>query len=237
MLSTRELKFGCDPEVFLRDKWTKDFVSAFGLFPGTKKNPYPLDRGAVQVDGMALEFNIIPASTKEEFVRNIIAVKSQITEMVDKVGNNDLEIVYEPVANFDRDYFNYQPFEPKILGCDPDFDENGIEKTPPDGMQDRPFRTAAGHVHIGFTEGADPRSPMHFENCKRIAKAFKNYSGYVPVTAAERQRVQFYGKPGSFRPKSYGIELRSPSNLWIRTPEEISQMFDRTASKVKDVLQ
>ncbi len=228
------LKLGCDPELFLRDKYTQDFVSAHGLFPGTKSNPHAIDRGAVQVDGTALEFNIHPAETKEQFVRNITAVKAQINEMVRRVSD-DLEIVLLPVAKFYEMYFNLMPLESKILGCDPDFDENGVEKTPPEGMQDRPFRTAAGHIHIGWTEGQDPRGTDHFENCKRIAKNFKNVTGYAPVTPEERERCRFYGAPGSFRPKGYGVELRSPSNLWIKNVDGIETMYDRTIRKMKEL--
>ncbi len=45
-------------------------VTASGLvIPDTaKEKPFPVTNGAVQVDGMALEYNIDPASTVEEFV-------------------------------------------------------------------------------------------------------------------------------------------------------------------------
>lgn len=228
------IKYGCDPEVFLKDKITGDFVSAFGHFPGTKSNPFKVDKGAVQVDGMALEFNIDPAETEKEFVKNISDVLAQMNEMVrDKTP--DYEIVFEPFANFDRTYFIIQPFEPKVLGCDPDFDEYGTEKIPPDGLQDQPFRTAAGHVHIGWTEGQDPFSFEHFESCKKIASAFKKVEGYAPMTTAENARTRYYGMPGSFRPKPYGIELRSPSNLWVKTPEGRSKMFQNTCRKMMEL--
>ena len=61
---------GADPEVFVTDK-NNQFVSAFNMVPGDKAKPYPVPFGAVQVDGMALEFNIEPASTRQEFIHNI----------------------------------------------------------------------------------------------------------------------------------------------------------------------
>lgn len=221
------LKIGTDPELFLRDKVTKDFVSAYGNFPGTKQNPFPIEKGAVQVDGMALEFNITPATTVDEFDDNIAVVLTQLDEMVRKVSN-EIEIAFEPFAAFDPDYFSICDFESKILGCDPDFDEFGNEKTPPEGMQDRPFRTAAGHVHIGFTENQNPLAAEHFENCKVIARQFKNIKGYVPVTWSETERCKYYGAPPSFRPKTYGIELRSPSNLWVQNSKTRREMFITT---------
>jgi hypothetical protein len=228
------LRIGADPEVFLRDRSTRDFVSAHDIFPGTKKNPHKVDKGAVQVDGFAFEFNIDPAETEREFVTNIEVVLEQMREMIRNKAPN-LEMAFVPFAAFDPMYFMLQDLTPKILGCDPDFDEFGNEKVPPDGMQDRPFRTAAGHVHIGFTKDQDPFGTDHFENCKLIAREFKNVEGFLPITTDETRRTQYYGMPGSFRPKSYGVELRSPSNLWVETPEGRSKMFRTVYTKMMEL--
>lgn len=228
------LKLGADPEIFLRDRITKDFVSAYGLFPGTKSDPYPLEKGAVQVDGMALEYNIHPAETAEEWNTNHETVLRQLDEMVTKV-DPFIEMVFTPVFHIDPLYFALQPLEAKILGCDPDFGEDGKEKIPPEGMQDLPFRTAAGHIHIGITEGEDVKSEKHFNNCLSIAKAFRNVQGFVPVTTEERERARFYGAPPSFRPKHYGPELRSPSNLWVASKEGRMRMFNNVVSKMRDL--
>jgi hypothetical protein len=64
-----EFKIGADPEFFLRDKATGKFVSAHGLIPGTKRQPMKVDKGAVQVDGMALEFNIDPVTNLDSSVK------------------------------------------------------------------------------------------------------------------------------------------------------------------------
>lgn len=228
------LRIGCDPELFLRDKITKDFVSAYGKFPGTKRNPFPVEKGAVQVDGMALEFNIEPATTVEEFDGNIQTVLNQIEIMVNDVSP-DLEIAFEPFAAFDPEYFSICDFDSKILGCDPDFDEYGNEKIPPEGMQDHPFRTAAGHVHVGWTQNQNPLAKDHFENCKLVAKQFKTIKGYVPITSSEARRCQFYGAPPSFRPKPYGIELRSPSNLWVENSQSRRDMFITTYKTMMEI--
>lgn len=225
---------GCDPEVFLRNKKSKAYQSAHGIFPGTKSAPFKIERGAVQVDGMALEFNIDPVDNEKDFIQNLDIVLAQLNDMV-RTNAPECEIAFEPYAAFDPIDFMLVPFEAKLLGCEPDFDEYGTEKTPPDGVQDQPFRTAAGHYHIGFTKNQEPREKAHFDKCIAIAKAFKTVDGFVPVTDNEKKRTALYGKPTSFRPKSYGVELRSPSNRWVETREGRSRMFNTVQKKMQEL--
>ncbi len=65
-----EVLVGADPEVFVKDASGQN-VSGHGMVPGTKKKPHPVRSGAGQVDGTALEFNIEPSKTEEEFVSRI----------------------------------------------------------------------------------------------------------------------------------------------------------------------
>jgi hypothetical protein len=51
-----QVSVGADPEVFVRNAEGEP-VPACGLIPGTKAEPHRVDSGAVQVDGLALEFN------------------------------------------------------------------------------------------------------------------------------------------------------------------------------------
>jgi len=218
-----KFKLGSDPEAFLHDGF--EFVSAYGRFPGTKKEPHKVNKGAVQVDGMALEFNIDPAESAEEFADNIETVKEQMVKMVEEVDPR-INLVFTPFARFDKEYFTLQPLEGKILGCDPDYDGKGRQKVPDPSLQDRPFRTAAGHVHIGWTSGQNPFDPKHFEDCRYIASLFTNKKFFVANSTEERERTKYYGMPSSFRPKPYGVELRSPSNLWVRERKTQIEMYN-----------
>lgn len=220
------LKVGCDPEVFLFHPG-EGFISAHGLLPGTKKNPFKVDKGAVQVDGLAFEFNIDPAETAEEFDNNISTVLTQMKEMVHKISP-EIKLTFTAFANFDVSYFNNLPDESKILGCDPDFTIEGELNTPDPELQYRPFRTAAGHIHIGFVEDEeiDPYSRSHIEDCKFISQLFYRKNFFSPVREDELKRIKYYGSPGSFRPKKYGIELRSPSNRWVERKDFRIKMFN-----------
>src|SRR3546814_9684922 len=74
------MTFGCDPEVFILDEYGAP-VSPEDFLPGTKEEPYKVNKGAVQVDGMAGEFNIDPAHTFDEFDDNIVRSEEHTSEL------------------------------------------------------------------------------------------------------------------------------------------------------------
>lgn len=224
-----QIKFGCDPEIFLARK-DGQIISAAGLFPGTKKEPFKIDKGAVQVDGCALEFNIDPVETEDQFFTNIHAVMSQMTEMISKV-DKDLNIHITPVAHFDKEVWEKIEPDAKILGCDPDYNVQGtVNPNPGDQLLNTPLRTGSGHIHIGWSEGEDPSDAAHFEDCRYIAQRMNQhihpyFGSNQKEKNLEQQRFRYYGGNGAFRPKPYGVELRSPSNFWIRSEQSIKTTF------------
>lgn len=232
------IKLGCDPEGFLFDG-NNEALPAYGYVPGDKHDPYRLDGGAVQVDGMAIEFNIDPVDNEDDFVKNISKVTAQITEMVRNV-DKDISIRWVPVAKFRPTIWNIAPEQAKMLGCDPDFNIKGqVNSNPTHKLEGNPLRTAAGHIHIGFRDELleDPMEDSHFQMCLSIAQGFHdgNIPSYMPQTLDEEERLQYYGHNGSFRPKKYGVELRAPSNVWVRTEEAQRTIFRDTRGKFREL--
>lgn len=215
-----EVLVGADPEFFLK----KDgkFVSAYGIIPGTKKNPHKVEGGAVQVDGMAIEFNINPASTAEEFVENINLVLGELRKMVPE----EYEFCFEPVADFGQEYIDAQPEEARELGCDPDFNVyTGRYNDAPDGNLG--FRTAAGHIHVGWTKDMSLDDKGHIEACEMMVKELDWRLGVAsPAWDLDRRRVSMYGHAGTMRVKSYGVEYRTLSNAWLNHPELWEGIFN-----------
>lgn len=214
---------GCDPEVFVRNPNSQQFLCAHNMVQGTKAEPFKVKSGAVQVDGMALEFNIDPAHTRDEFVNNVTDVYHELARMVP-----GYELVAQPSAHFEPEVFAAAPAESKVLGCDPDFNAwTGIRNDPPQG--DRPFRTAAGHVHIGWTQGVDPLDEVHFADCIAVTKQLDYALGLNSLLYdKDNERRLLYGKAGAFRPKPYGVEYRVLSNAWLQSPELIGWVYDAT---------
>lgn len=219
-----DILIGADPEFFVYDQNGK-YVSAHGLVSGTKKTPLPVKDGAVQVDGMALEFNINPAKDLAEFTTNISSVLSQLRGMV----SPSLNFKFDPVAKFGKELIEAQPLEARELGCDPDFNawEGGAPNPRPDANTD--FRTASGHIHIGWTKDEDINNPDHLEACMMVTKQLDCTLGVAePLWCEPNERKTLYGKLGAFRPKHYGVEYRVLSNAWLRT-EKLRQLVYSSA--------
>lgn len=218
-----KILIGCDPEVFVK----KDglFKSAFGLIKGDKANPFPVRRGAVQVDGMALEFNIDPAATEDEFCINVQDVFNQMKLMVP-----DYEVVASPVAHFEAAYIKAQPPAALELGCDPDYNAWTAEANERPNA-DRPMRTASGHIHIGWTNRADTQSFDHMNRARMVAKQMDFYLGLPSLLYdGDTERREMYGKAGACRYKPYGVEYRTLSNKWLNS-ENLMRWVFRAAQK------
>ena len=210
-----EILVGTDPEVFLKRKSDGALVSAYGHVLGTKDNPFKVEDGAVQLDGMAAEFNIDPARDPDEFVKNVMSVMAQLQDMV----GNDYELVAEPVAEFGHEYIQSMPDDVKQLGCSIDWNAyTGQPNTTPDAEQ--PFRTGAGHIHIGFTNVDNEYDEAHMADCRVLTVLLDAVIG-VPLSmfAKDAKRRELYGNWGAFRPKKYGFEYRVPSNFWLKSPK------------------
>lgn len=225
-----DITIGADPELFVTEGGK--YRSAYGLIPGTKKSPFKVNKGAVQVDGMALEFNIDPVRTSEEFVTNCETVLGELRNLVP----DKYEFSIVPSCRFNGNHFNAQPDEAKELGCDPDWNAYTLAQNPAPNAETT-MRTAAGHIHIGFCEDADITDDNHLIRCATLVKQLDGYLG-LPSVLFDRdtKRRSLYGKAGAFRPKPYGLEYRVLSNAWLKSPELMRFVFDQTTRAVNDLI-
>src|SRR3546814_6487751 len=125
--------------------------------------------GAVQLNGMAVEFDIDPDANEDEFVHHIDTVLYTLKAMIPEQFN----VVVSPVAIFDEQHMAEQPVAAKRLGCDPDFDayEEAVNNPP---RQHPVMRTAAGHVHLGWTQGQNVNDYGHLLACCSLVKQLRS---------------------------------------------------------------
>lgn len=213
-MRVKDFTIGCDPEIFVKKGGLP--VSADSLIPGDKKAPFPVNGGAIQVDGTAVEFNTEPVSIErfEDWNAKVVLVMKELQKAVQKNGN-DYNFNISPIQEYTQEYFDSLPESAKELGCDPDFCAYTLQPNPrPDG--DRLFRTGAGHLHFGWGADIPTDNREHHEICAGFVKMLDATVG-IFMTCIDRdpRRRELYGKAGAYRAKPYGVEYRFPSNVWL----------------------
>ncbi len=214
---------GADPEILLTDPSGKPW-GARDCSNGTKESPEPVEFGAIQVDGMALEYNISPARTIEEWVDNHDAVLTSLEERADREG---LLLSDASLLHYDAYISTENPTEDELLfGCDPDLNAGtGVENEMPDNDGSIKFRTAGGHVHIGFSNWSETCGDAN-ETARVLIKLLDATLGLWSVKEDDGlERKNLYGKAGAYRVKPYGVEYRTLSNFWVFNEDYMKHVF------------
>lgn len=211
-MSKAPLTIGADPELFLVDVAGK-FISSIGKVGGSKHRPRDIGEGcAVQEDNVAVEYNIAPAKTVDEFLRyNAYALNTIAKEMADK--GLFLSITASKV--FDDDQLQVPAAQE--FGCDPDFNAWTRKENPRPVASNKALRSAGGHIHIG--------SPLDRLQLVRWCDVILGLPSIFEDK--DTQRRELYGKAGAFRGKPYGVEYRTLSNYWLQSEEMMRRIWGR----------
>jgi hypothetical protein len=210
-----KVSIGTDPEAFLFHNDMGKIIPACGLIGGTKRKPLhyskKLNKGfTVQEDNVLVEFNIPPAFSIDQWMDYMNTAMVGVQEYIASRGPYSLKFLSQhkfPNKDLQMD-------QAMAFGCSPDFNayDNGAEfkSIDPHSLSDKQggWRLSGGHIHVGY-EAYVPAF---------VAAAFADYfigMCTVGVDGQEKRR-NLYGQPGRYRPTSYGIEYRTPSNYWLR---------------------
>lgn len=214
---------GCDPEFFAVDKSGK-FISLCGKIGGDKETPRAVDGGALLEDNVMLEINVQPASTAEEFSHN---VRHVITMASKELSTQNLKLKIVSAADFLPDQM--EDLRAHVFGCVPSFnawtgDENTTFQLPEN------VRFAAGHIHVGFESAND-----HPLSRRYLVQALDIFLGLTSfIREKDKRRSGYYGSFGSYRPTSYGVEYRTPSNWWCKSERYMQYVFNAVQRAVNE---
>lgn len=211
---------GADPEVFV--SMGEGFLPAPGLVPGNKKEPFPVKKGAIQVDGLALEFNIDPVQEEEDFVVSLKEVMSELSKRLPEGAS----LAKNASATFTEEQLDALDPKHLIIGCDPDYNAYTSGSPNPPLVLYTGTRFAGGHIHVGWTSDASIRDPSHIGSCITLVRLLDQYLGVPSVLLdPDDSRRKAYGKAGSFRPRSYGVEYRTLSNFWLQEEKYVRWVY------------
>lgn len=217
-----QITVGADPELFLeRDGELKSAIDCIG---GIKSAPRPLGREGffVQEDNVAVEFNIPPASTVEEFVESISWSLKTITDEV-------AALKFKPSIRASALFPAAELTDPRafVFGCDPDYNawKKG-RRNPRPRAHNALLRSCGGHIHVGWPLSAKM-------DRLRLIQLMDLYLGVPSVMMDEDEdRRLLYGKAGAYRPQPWGVEYRTLSNFWLKNKEATKWAYEQTMRAV-----
>lgn len=223
-MSITLLKIGSDPEMFLVDAGAP--LSSIGLIPGSKKRPFKIsEHESVQVDNVAIEFNVKPSGSPEEFIESMNRCYAWAASHLAKIKPT---ISLAMVASMEFPEEQLKSRGAKMFGCDPDFNawKHGFPNQAPERGGN--LRSCGGHIHIGFL------SDQEVDINRFVRLLDKNVGIYCAEVCGDERRRMLYGKAGAYREKPYGVEYRTPSIAWLRSEESIREVFTRVQVAINE---
>lgn len=214
--NTLHFTIGCDPEIFLKDQ-AGNFKSVIGLLGGDKWVPRKLTEvgHACLEDNVAVEFNIPPCSSFEQFKQEVQKTMSMVKEILPQNLSYDTS---SAVSFPDSELACEAAW---LFGCEPDYNAWTKSENDKPHSVDKNLRSAGGHVHVG--------SDIAINDPIAVVRAMDLFLG-VPSTQLDSGtlRRELYGKAGAFRFKPYGVEYRTLSNFWIFNDALIQWVYEGT---------
>ena len=213
------VKVGHDSEVFAERR-------GIGMFPmigavgGTKEHPLPVPGGVLSEDNVSIEMAIDPTSDLDEFLELTHQVMGEMDKKIKAIGAT---MVIESSVTFSENILN--TFAPKSIeqGCDPDYNIYTRKTNDYPSLEESTSRHGSGHLHVDCAVAVD--SPKAMARLIMLQDMFIKAPQWLLEGNVERNQVQ--GNLGNYRPKVYGAEYRSSSNIILKDDKILRHAFEQ----------
>lgn len=232
------VSMGGDPEFFITDSRRK-ILNADAFFP-SKHDPIVVSarldgKSKIFFDGIQAEMAVAHSTCREWLADNIRFCWREVLKRIPK-GH---KIVLKPSAKIQKSVIDGADPEARIFGCAPDFNAYTLStNTSAMDASRHPYRYAGGHLHIGLPD-LDYRRTLKNDPWLKLATSPSTHLRVIklfdllvtiPTLALDsgpgsRRRRAKYGRAGCFRPTPYGVEYRTPSCWWLKSPSTVSLVY------------
>lgn len=234
-ISYTYLNFGSDPEFFFCKK------TAFGRKGSVIGSEKILPEGGLSLngrtkasivrDGVQAELNPAQNTCRQRCANEIASNFKTIVELIKK---KRITINWSPLVRVTKSEMDSLSPASKIFGCMPSLNAYGEKIEQPDAST-YPFRSAGGHIHIGYlyTTGKDEaRDILTKKNTDDVVKILDIIVGNTCVLVDRHpgniERRKAYGRAGDYRKPAHGIEYRTLSNFWLQNYVLMSMAYGLT---------
>lgn len=233
MQKIENLKVGADIEVFVKDVFTNEIISAEGMIRGTKNVPFVFDKSskyfATSLDNVLAEFCIPPVRNREDFYNHI---KKSIG-YIESILPDGVCVAVQPSANLAPMYLRTE--NAQTFGCEIDYNAYTLEPNFVNVFEDETLRCGGGHIHLGY-KNPGKYDKMQYKPDEDRVNIVKTLDLFLAVPSIimepENKRKILYGKAGAFRPKPYGVEYRTISNYYLRDEATTKWAYDSVRDAV-----
>jgi hypothetical protein len=217
---------GTDFEAFITDQENR-VVPADNIFPSEEDSIKLGNGNEVFYDGMQAEVKVGPSHCRGYVCDNLVQVFRRLNKDAE---DKNLKLLLEPAVEINQQVME-AAVDPKsrMFGCEPHLavELGGLPEIIDVDAARHMRRYAGGHIHLGVI---NPDSCFHSdlnetllsaEGRLRTVKMLDIIVGNTLVMIErdqDRMRRELYGKAGTYREKPYGLEYRTPGNLWGRHP-------------------
>jgi hypothetical protein len=206
------ITLGCDPEFPVVENGTC-YPAKMAMQKAGLETNLAIGCGRFFPDGAALELNVQPAETPTDMVENLSEMFGYMHEL-EQVLEKPVEML--PSTPFDLDWCKIDE-RAAIFGCDPDLSVWGRDQDPSNmDASQHPYRYFGGHIHLGAPFQEKPIKALDYT----VGLLDTYLSGEEGI-----KRAGVYGKPGIYRRQPFGVEYRTPSNVYYRAPQTTKLVF------------
>ena len=203
--------FGADPEFILE----KDGIvySSIGVIPN-KDNCYGEKGHKFYYDNVLAECAIKPSDHEEETINRFRECFKIFSKLIDPY-----KLSSESTNSFSANQLNHPVA--KEVGCKSEWCAYDLIEVDPhkNAIKNSSFRTAGGHIHLGSDE-----EPLNNGFGVLFTIRMLDLFLGLPFVLIEEKtnRRTLFGHAGRHRVTSYGLEYRTLSNHWLKSPKLVS---------------
>lgn len=210
--------FGCDSEFILT--LHGKYKSAVPVLKGTREKREVIDGAQIFHDNVLAEVAIEHGATWHEVRHNF---KKSLHALAEAVAPCKLNLI----ASAEYPRAELKDPEAKEAGCSEERDAYTRMTLPSQegNIKTGQFRTAGAHIHLGG-DGV-------LQNSIRLKLVVYALDLFVAVPSLfldnnifARERRTMYGRAGSYREKTYGLEYRVLGPFWLRSPSTTELFYN-----------
>lgn len=230
----RTITLGTDVEGTLYHGEKRQYIPATDFntpYTKDKRKFWENDEGSYHRDNILVEFQTPVVTTWSQLKTAVVRCNKHLQQVYAPLG---CTVQYRPVTKFKEAGMVKIP-EAMEIGCDPDYCAyTGKKMDGPDAGTMGQLRPASGHIHMGGLEDLSFEQQCILVRWLDVTLGLTLTSDEADNGMDTEKRREWYGQAGRFRPKPYGIEYRTPSNLWVQQVLKGRRKFVHMDSLIRD---